>query len=157
MAVQAVLGLVEPQSSGLGGGAFLVWWDAKRGAMTTLDGRETAQDLQKSCWAVADRLEEADKVHVTLAAEYGVHILAASGPARAESGEVGSASSASSSSNQVPPELRRRPDAIPVSGAAFLTARAAMGPKDQTGLLVSYRTLARVSSARPTTPSTVTK
>jgi len=42
VAVQAVLGLVEPQSSGLGGGAFLVWWDAKSGAMTTLDGRETA-------------------------------------------------------------------------------------------------------------------
>ncbi|KMW59772.1 Gamma-glutamyltranspeptidase [Candidatus Rhodobacter oscarellae] len=40
--VQAVLGLVEPQSSGLGGGAFLVWYDAARGALTTLDGRETA-------------------------------------------------------------------------------------------------------------------
>ncbi|MFU1476577.1 gamma-glutamyltransferase [Roseovarius sp. C7] len=40
--VQAVLGLVEPQSSGLGGGAFLVWWDAETGALTTLDGRETA-------------------------------------------------------------------------------------------------------------------
>ena len=42
VAVQAVLGLVEPQSSGLGGGAFLVWYDAKSGAVTTLDGRETA-------------------------------------------------------------------------------------------------------------------
>lgn len=42
IAVQAVLGLVEPQSSGLGGGAFLVWYDAKTGAITTLDGRETA-------------------------------------------------------------------------------------------------------------------
>ncbi|MEJ6402033.1 gamma-glutamyltransferase [Yoonia sp. 2307UL14-13] len=42
VAVQAVLGLVEPQSSGLGGGAFLVWYDAESGAMTTLDGRETA-------------------------------------------------------------------------------------------------------------------
>lgn len=40
--VQAVLGLVEPQSSGLGGGAFLVWWDAETGELTTLDGRETA-------------------------------------------------------------------------------------------------------------------
>ena len=28
VAVQAVLGLVEPQSSGIGGGAFLVWFDA---------------------------------------------------------------------------------------------------------------------------------
>ncbi len=42
IAVQAVLGLVEPQSSGLGGGAFLVWYDAQSGEMTTLDGRETA-------------------------------------------------------------------------------------------------------------------
>ncbi len=42
VAVQAVLGLVEPQSSGLGGGAFLVWFDASTGEVTTLDGRETA-------------------------------------------------------------------------------------------------------------------
>ncbi|MEP3300840.1 MAG: gamma-glutamyltransferase, partial [Roseibium sp.] len=42
VAVQAVLGLVEPQSSGLGGGAFLVWYDAQTGELTTLDGRETA-------------------------------------------------------------------------------------------------------------------
>jgi gamma-glutamyltranspeptidase/glutathione hydrolase len=42
IAVQAVLGLVEPQSSGLGGGAFLVWYDAATGEVTTLDGRETA-------------------------------------------------------------------------------------------------------------------
>lgn len=42
VAVQTVLGLVEPQSSGLGGGAFLVWYDATTGELTTLDGRETA-------------------------------------------------------------------------------------------------------------------
>ena len=42
VAVQAMLGLVEPQSSGLGGGAFLVWFDAKTKEVTTLDGRETA-------------------------------------------------------------------------------------------------------------------
>ena len=42
VAVQAVLGLVEPQSSGLGGGAFLVWYDAAGGTVTTFDGRETA-------------------------------------------------------------------------------------------------------------------
>ncbi len=42
VAVQVVLGLVEPQSSGLGGGAFLVWYDAATGQLTTLDGRETA-------------------------------------------------------------------------------------------------------------------
>ncbi len=42
VAVQLVLGLVEPQSSGIGGGAFLVYYDAQTGRMTTFDGRETA-------------------------------------------------------------------------------------------------------------------
>ena len=42
VAVQVMLGLVEPQSSGLGGGAFLVWYDAASGLLTTFDGRETA-------------------------------------------------------------------------------------------------------------------
>ncbi|MBV7300413.1 gamma-glutamyltransferase [Enterovibrio paralichthyis] len=42
VAVQTVLGLVEPQSSGLGGGAFLVYWDNEAQALTTFDGRETA-------------------------------------------------------------------------------------------------------------------
>lgn len=42
VAAQATLGLVEPQSSGLGGGAFLVWYDARTGTVTTFDGRETA-------------------------------------------------------------------------------------------------------------------
>ncbi|MEM9638680.1 MAG: gamma-glutamyltransferase, partial [Pseudomonadota bacterium] len=42
VAVQAMLGLVEPQSSGIGGGAFLVYFDAATRTLTTLDGRETA-------------------------------------------------------------------------------------------------------------------
>lgn len=42
IATQMVLNLVEPQSSGIGGGAFLVVWDARRKAITTFDGRETA-------------------------------------------------------------------------------------------------------------------
>jgi len=42
VAAQAVLGLVEPQSSGMGGGGFLVWYDSKSGELITLDGRETA-------------------------------------------------------------------------------------------------------------------
>jgi gamma-glutamyltranspeptidase/glutathione hydrolase len=42
VAVQVMLGLVEPQSSGLGGGAFLVWFDAASQTLTTFDGRETA-------------------------------------------------------------------------------------------------------------------
>lgn len=42
VAVQLVLNLVEPQSSGIGGGAFLVYWDAATRRLTTFDGRETA-------------------------------------------------------------------------------------------------------------------
>ncbi|MGF1649549.1 MAG: gamma-glutamyltransferase [Hyphomicrobiaceae bacterium] len=42
IATQLVLNLVEPQSSGVGGGAFLLHWDAASGTLTTLDGRETA-------------------------------------------------------------------------------------------------------------------
>lgn len=40
IAVQMVLTLVEPQSSGIGGGAFLLHWDGK--AVQAWDGRETA-------------------------------------------------------------------------------------------------------------------
>ncbi|ADH89722.1 gamma-glutamyltransferase [Ancylobacter novellus DSM 506] len=42
VATQLMLGLVEPQSSGLGGGAFLVFWDAQAKTLTTFDARETA-------------------------------------------------------------------------------------------------------------------
>jgi gamma-glutamyltranspeptidase/glutathione hydrolase len=42
VAVQTVLGLVEPQSSGLGGGAFAVYYDAKQQKLTSFDARETA-------------------------------------------------------------------------------------------------------------------
>ncbi|MEZ8296405.1 gamma-glutamyltransferase [Vibrio splendidus] len=42
VAVQLMLGLVEPQSSGIGGGAFLVYFDGKDKQLKTYDGRETA-------------------------------------------------------------------------------------------------------------------
>jgi gamma-glutamyltranspeptidase/glutathione hydrolase len=42
IAVQAMLSLVEPQSSGLGGGAFLHYYDAARRSVTVYDGREVA-------------------------------------------------------------------------------------------------------------------
>ncbi|ORB60720.1 gamma-glutamyltransferase [Mycobacteroides saopaulense] len=42
IAAQAVLGLVEPQSSGIGGGGFLVYYDAATGAVEAYDGREVA-------------------------------------------------------------------------------------------------------------------
>ncbi len=42
IAVQMVLGLVEPQSSGIGGGLFLLHWDQDRREVNSYDGRETA-------------------------------------------------------------------------------------------------------------------
>jgi gamma-glutamyltranspeptidase/glutathione hydrolase len=42
IAVQLVLGLVEPQSSGLGGGAVLLLHDARKNRLVAYDGRETA-------------------------------------------------------------------------------------------------------------------
>ncbi|HVA14809.1 MAG TPA: gamma-glutamyltransferase [Stellaceae bacterium] len=42
IAAQMVLNLVEPESSGIGGGAFLVLYSAKDHRVTTFDGRETA-------------------------------------------------------------------------------------------------------------------
>ena len=42
VAVQMVLGLVEPESSGIGGGAFMLHWSATEKKLRTYDGRETA-------------------------------------------------------------------------------------------------------------------
>lgn len=42
VAVQAMLTLVEPQSSGIGGGAFMLYWDNENGQLHSLDARETA-------------------------------------------------------------------------------------------------------------------
>jgi gamma-glutamyltranspeptidase/glutathione hydrolase len=41
-AVQLTLNLVEPQSSGIGGGAFALYWEAAEKQLKTYDGRETA-------------------------------------------------------------------------------------------------------------------
>lgn len=42
VAVQAMLTLVEPQSSGIGGGAFIMYWDNTAKKLYTFDGREVA-------------------------------------------------------------------------------------------------------------------
>jgi len=42
IATALVLGLVEPQSSGIGGGAFLLHYDANDRGVVAYDGRETA-------------------------------------------------------------------------------------------------------------------
>ncbi|KIC51476.1 carbon-nitrogen hydrolase family protein [Tateyamaria sp. ANG-S1] len=49
--------------------------------LATLAGLDIAGDLEASLFAVAERLADADAVHAHLARQFGVHILAASGPA----------------------------------------------------------------------------
>ena len=48
IAVQAMLGLVEPESSGIGGGAFLLYWSESEKKLRTYDGRETAPDAAQA-------------------------------------------------------------------------------------------------------------
>ena len=48
IAAQLVLNLVEPQSSGVGGGAFLLYFDHASGELISYDGRETAPSLAES-------------------------------------------------------------------------------------------------------------
>ncbi len=47
IAAQLVLNLVEPESSGIGGGAIMVLWSAKEHRVTSFDGRETAPAAAK--------------------------------------------------------------------------------------------------------------
>ncbi len=47
IAAQMVLTLVEPESSGIGGGALMVLWDPGKKKMTSFDGREMAPDSAK--------------------------------------------------------------------------------------------------------------
>ena len=56
--------------------------------LATLEGLEVAGDLERSLFAVSDRLAEADALHVKLAAAHGVHILAASAPAATDTRPV---------------------------------------------------------------------
>ena len=48
IAAQLVLNLVEPQSSGVGGGAFLLYFDHASGELISYDGRETAPSSAES-------------------------------------------------------------------------------------------------------------
>jgi gamma-glutamyltranspeptidase/glutathione hydrolase len=56
IAVQMVLGLVEPESSGIGGGAFLLYWSESDKTLRSYDGRETAPAAAR-----ADRFLEKNK------------------------------------------------------------------------------------------------
>ncbi len=63
------------------GAKLLVFPEYGAMELATLAGAEAAGDLERSLFAVSDRLPEADRLHERLAKEFNVHILAASGPA----------------------------------------------------------------------------
>src|SRR5512143_280372 len=63
IAVQLVLNLVEPQSSGIGGGAFMLVHDARRHRLVAYDGRETAPAAARP-----DRFLDAEGKPLTFAA-----------------------------------------------------------------------------------------
>lgn len=50
IATMLALNVVEPQSAGIGGGAFFVRHDARTGATTTIDGREAAPKAADMRW-----------------------------------------------------------------------------------------------------------
>ncbi len=54
IATQLALNVVEPQNSGIGGGAFWVSHDARTGRVTTIDGREAAPMAADPRWFYAD-------------------------------------------------------------------------------------------------------
>lgn len=63
------------------GAELLVFPEYGAMELATLAGMNVAGDLEQSLHAVAERLPEADALHAHLAKQYGVYILAASGPA----------------------------------------------------------------------------
>ena len=70
------------------GAELLVFPEYGAMELATLAGLDVAGDLEASLHAVSDRMPDADKVHVRLAAEHGVHIVAASGPAETDTRPV---------------------------------------------------------------------
>jgi len=70
------------------GADLLVFPEYAAMELATLDGAEVAADLERSLFSVSDKLEEADRLHMKLAAEHNVHIVAGSGPAATESRPV---------------------------------------------------------------------
>ena len=70
------------------GANLLVFPEYAAMELATLAGLDVAGNLEQSLFAVSDRLDDADVLHQRLAAEYGVHIVAASGPAATDTRPV---------------------------------------------------------------------
>lgn len=62
IAVQAVLGLVEPQSSTIAGSAFMVYYDAKTKKVSAYDGRETAPAAATQYYLIRENQNDANSL-----------------------------------------------------------------------------------------------
>lgn len=62
VAMQAVLGLVEPQSSTIAGSAFMVYYDARTKKVTAYDGRETAPAAATGYYLMRQDQEDASSL-----------------------------------------------------------------------------------------------
>ncbi|ENU30748.1 gamma-glutamyltransferase [Acinetobacter sp. CIP-A165] len=58
VAVQAVLGLVEPQSSTIAGSGFMMYYDAKTKTVTAYDGRETAPAAANEYYLIRQNIDD---------------------------------------------------------------------------------------------------
>ena len=63
------------------GADVLVFWEYGAMELASLAGANVAADLERSLFAVLDRLKTADQVDQAMATEFVGHILATSGPA----------------------------------------------------------------------------
>lgn len=70
------------------GAQLLVFPEYGAMELATLDGPAIAGDLEASLYAVSEKLAEVDALHQRLAAQYGVYIVAASGPAATDTRPV---------------------------------------------------------------------
>ena len=71
VAAQSVLAVVEPQSSGLGGGGFLLHWDARQQELEVAEYRAAALETMASCTpdtAVAAGVEDGTHILLVVAA-----------------------------------------------------------------------------------------
>ncbi len=71
VAAQMILSIVEPQSSGLGGGGFLLYYDAKSKLVHSWDGRETAPSSAETNMFM---INESDKIKFMDAVSSGISV-----------------------------------------------------------------------------------
>jgi gamma-glutamyltranspeptidase/glutathione hydrolase len=72
VAAAAALGVTEPYSNGIGGGGFFVYYDARSGRVSTIDGRETAPAAMREDAFVEDGTPMAFAEAVTSGLSVGV-------------------------------------------------------------------------------------